>query len=90
MTSLYRKPTFCGVFTNFESFIPDMDKRRLIETLLHRIFILCSSYENFYREIETLKSILKENNVPQNFVNQCIKKFLNELFIKKEFNLMVP
>ena len=67
-----------------------MDKRRLIETLLHRIFILCSSYENFYREIETLKSIFKENNVPQNFVNQCIKKFLNELLIKKEFNLMVP
>ena len=74
--SVYRKPTFSGVFTNFESFIPEMHKRGLIETLLHRSFRLCSSYENFHREIETLKSIFKHNNYPQNFVNQCIKKFL--------------
>ena len=26
VTSVYRKPTFSGVFTNFESFIPDMHK----------------------------------------------------------------
>ena len=54
VTSDYRKLTFSGVFTNFESFIPDLYKRALIETLLHRSFRLCSNYENF----ETLKSIL--------------------------------
>ena len=54
VASVYRKPTFSGAFTNFESFIPEMHKRRLIETLLHRIFRLCSSYKNFHREIETL------------------------------------
>ena len=47
VTSVYRKPTFTGVFTNFESFIPDIYKRGLIETLLHRSFRLCSNYENF-------------------------------------------
>ena len=67
-----------------------MHKRGLLETLLHRSFRLCSSYENFHREIETLKSIFKHNNYPQNFVNQCIKKFLNKLFIKKDLNFMVP
>ena len=36
VTSVYRKPTFTGVFTNFESFIPDIYKRGLIEALLHR------------------------------------------------------
>ena len=40
VTSVYRKPTFSGVFTNFESFIPDIYKHRLIETLLHRSFRL--------------------------------------------------
>ena len=90
VTSVYHKPTFSGVFTNFESFIPEMHKRGLLETLLHRSFRLCSSYENFHREIETLKSIFKHNNYPQNFVNQCIKKFLNKLFIKKDLNFMVP
>ena len=67
-----------------------MHKRGLIETLLHRSFTLCSSYKNFHRKIETLKLIFKHNNYPQNFVNQCIKKFLNKLFIKKDLNFMVP
>ena len=31
LTSVYRKPTFNEVFTNFESFVPDMHKRGLIE-----------------------------------------------------------
>ena len=30
------------------------------------------------------------NNYSQNFVNQCIKKFLINLFIKKDLNFMVP
>ena len=67
-----------------------MHKLELIETLLHRSFSLCSSYENFHPGIEILKSVFKHNNYPQNFVNQCIKKFLNKLCIKKDFNFMVP
>ena len=62
VTSVYHKPTFSGVFTNFESFIPEMHKHWLIETLLHRSVRLCSSYENFHQEIETLKSIFKHNH----------------------------
>ena len=62
VTSVYRKPTFSGVFTNFESFLPEMHERGLIATLLHRGFRFCSSYDNFHRQIETLKSIFKHNN----------------------------
>ena len=69
VTSVYRKPTFSGAFTNFESFIPDIHKRGLIETFLHKSFILCSNYEKFHCEIETLKSILKHNSCPHNLVN---------------------
>ena len=58
-------PTFSGVFTNFGSFIAEIHKCGLIETLLHRSFRLCSSYENFHREIETLKSIFKHSNYQQ-------------------------
>ena len=67
-----------------------MHKGGLTETLLHRSFRLCSSYKNFHQEMKTLKSIFKHNNYPKNFVNQCIKKFLNKLFIKKDLNFMVP
>ena len=69
VTSVYCKLKFIGVFKNFESFRPDMYKRGLIETLLYRSFRLCSNYKNFHREIETLKSIFKHSNYPQNFVN---------------------
>ena len=67
-----------------------MHKRGLIETLLHRSFRFLPSYENFHREFKILKSIFKHNNYPQNFVSQCIKKFLYKLFIKKDLNFMVP
>ena len=69
VTSVYGKPTFSGVFTNFKSFIPDIYKCGFIETLLHRSFRLCSNYEKFHREIETLKSVLKHNSHPHNFMN---------------------
>ena len=78
MTSVDRKPTFSGIFTNFESFIQDIYKRELIQTFLFR---LSANYENFHREIETLRPILKRNIHPQNLVHHCSKKFLNDLFI---------
>ena len=84
VTSVYRKPTFSGVFTNFESFI------FLKVNLLHRSFRLCSNYERFSREIETFKSILKRNSYPHNLANQCIKKFLNKLFVQMDLNLRFP
>ena len=90
MTLVYRKPTFSGVFINSESFLPDIYKRGLIETLLHRSFRLSSSYENFHQEIEILKSILKCNSYPHNLVNHCIKKFLNRLFVQRDLDFTVP
>ena len=86
-SQVHHKLTFSGIFTNFESFIPDIYKRELIKTLLHRSLRLCS---NFYREIEILKSILKHNSHTPNLVNHCIKKFLNKLFIQWDLNCMVP
>ena len=56
MTSVYRKPTFSGVFTNFESFIPKSYKYNLLFTLLHGAFKLCSNFERFHQEIDKLKT----------------------------------
>ena len=41
-TSVYRKPTFTGLYTNFKSLIPSTYKFGLIYTLIHRIFAICS------------------------------------------------
>ena len=89
-TSVYRKPTFSGVFTNFESFIPNSYKYALIFTLLHRAFKLCSNFEQFHQEIENLKNIFRKNGYPVNFTDFCIKKYLNNLYVKKEVYLLAP
>ena len=84
MTSVYRKPTFSGVFTNFGSFIPKSYKYNLLFTLLHRAFKLCSNFERFHEEIDKLKTIFENNGYPKSSVDFCIKKYLDKVFIKKE------
>ena len=66
-TSVYRKSTFSGVFTNFKSFIPVTYQIGLPETrMLFRCFSVCSSCENFHEEIVKLKEIFKRNSYPKN------------------------
>ena len=43
VTSVYRKPTFTGFFTNFESFLPVIYKKGFIYTILCRYLNICSS-----------------------------------------------
>ena len=38
ITSVYRKPTFSGVYTHFDSFLPDTYKIVMIYTLVNRYF----------------------------------------------------
>ena len=47
VTSIFRKATFSGVFTNYDSFISDTYKIGLVHTLLFRFFKTCSSIKNF-------------------------------------------
>ena len=47
-TTVYRKPTFTGLFTNSESFIPITYKRGLNNTLFFRYFNISSSYAIFH------------------------------------------
>ena len=63
-TSVFRKATFSGVFTNFDSFIFESYKTDLIFTLLFRCFTICSDMQSFHLEIEKLRQIFKFNNYP--------------------------
>ena len=87
VTSVYRKPTFSGVFTNNESFIPTYQKMGLLHTLLQSSFSICCNFKKFHFEIDYLKTILIKNNYPLNFIDMCIKSFLNKLYTPK---VMVP
>ena len=50
-TSVYKKPTFSRVFTNFKSFIPIFQKFGLVYTLLHCCFNITTSYDKFHTEV---------------------------------------
>ena len=80
-TSMYRKPTFGGVFTNFKNCIPTVHKFGLVYTLLHRCFNITSFYERFHNEINALKQILKLNEYATQFIDRCIKQFLENLYV---------
>ena len=72
------------VSTNFGSFIPKLYKYNLLFTLPHRAFKLCSNFEGFHQEIDKLKTTFENNGYPKSFVDFCIKKFLDKVFIKKK------
>ena len=50
VTIVYRKLTFSGVFTNYESFIPTHQKRGLLHTLPPRSFSICCDFKAFHFE----------------------------------------
>ena len=89
-TFIFHKATFSGVFTNYDSFIPDTYKIGLVHTLLFRFFKICSSMENFHIEVELQRSIFKCNNYTVNIIDQCIKKFFDKLYDPKHIVPTVP
>ena len=60
-TSVFRKETFTGVYTNFISFIPLEYKFGLVHTLLNFFFNLSSDFLKFHHEVDKLKKILSKN-----------------------------
>ena len=82
-TSVYRKPHFCKVFTNFKSFILTVYKFDLVYTLLHRCFKTSFSYEKFHNETNALKQIFKLNRYSIQFIDRCIKHFLQKIYVTK-------
>ena len=89
-TSVYRKPTFSGVFTHYESYVDQTYKKSLIDTLLFRCFSICSDYTSFHLEVENLREILKKNSYPSGIIEQSIRSFLNKLHVPKKVIPTVP
>ena len=89
-TTVYHKPTFNGVCSNFNSFIADEYKHGLIFTLLFRIFSIVSDFSKFHEGVNYLKNVLKKNYFPSTLIDKCIKIFLNKQFSQKILEHTVP
>ena len=59
-TSVFRKDTFSGVYTNFSSFVALKHRFGLLYTLLHRSFITVSDFSKFHFEVEKFQNTSKK------------------------------
>ena len=76
-TSVYHKPTFTGLMTNFRSFVPAEYKKRLVLTLMDRIFKINNTWTLFHKDIETLGHYLARNLFPKRFVERYLREYLD-------------
>ena len=68
VTSIYHKPSYTGLLTNFLSFSPKAYKTGLVKTLVHRIFNICSNWKKFQIDIDKMKDTLQRNKYPPTFI----------------------
>ena len=89
-TSVFRKDTSSAVYTSFSSFVALEHKFGLVYRILHRSFTIASDFTKFHFEVETLKETLHRNAYPTKFVDKCIVKFVNNVFVQKPVVTTVP
>ena len=83
-STVHRKETFSGVYTNFKSFLPEVYKKGLISSLLYRAYRISSSYESLHQEIENLKKIFTKNGYEMKLFDRCVLNFFNKIFDKRK------
>lgn len=69
ITSVYRKPTFTGLYTSYYSFVPQIYKINVVRSLFTRSRRICSSSE-IQAEEQFLTSILLKNGYPLEFIRK--------------------
>lgn len=90
VTSVFRKPTYTGLTTKFDSFIPLKFKSNLVSILIYRAFKISSNYFVMVKEFEFIKEILRKNGFPLYYIQKIINKTLNNLLVKREKFSTVP
>ena len=75
LRSIYRKPTFPGLYTRWDSFSPTSHKIGLIRSLTSRAHKICSP-SMLDLEISKLKTIFANNGYPSMVVDRVIRQTL--------------
>ena len=84
LTSVYRKPTFTGQYTCWDSFGSKKMKTNLIGTLVH-IALEIWSPENLSCKVSKIKNILPQNSYPKEVIISRIKKKILNFQTSKRF-----
>ena len=83
--SLYRKRTFTGQYTHFDSFVPWKHRIAWIRSLLSRIHKICSPTK-LSQELQILKKIASWNGYPKHVVPLLLKRFKQHQSTNNEDN----
>ena len=89
-TSVYCKPTFSGIYTHFDSFLPSSNKIDILHALLYRCFRISSKWTKLHLELVKLIDIVKNNGYPKDFINNCFKVFLDNKYRIQEKVITMP
>ena len=79
LTNVYRKATFNGVDTHFESFLPATYTFGMVYTLAYISFRICSDWTKFNEELRFLKGVFLKNDYPLGFIDSCFKKVIDNV-----------
>ena len=82
-TSVFRKETAIGLFTNYLGFTPFSYTVGLVRTLLHHDFMISSSWFLFHKEVVKIKQYLEITFYPLRFVAKQVKFFLGNKINEK-------
>ena len=83
--SVYRKPTFTGLYTRWDSFCDTKQKIGLVRSLTWRAMKICSE-STLDVELNKLRGIFEQNGFPINVINTTFKKVAMSFHAHKENN----
>ena len=87
---MYRKPTYTGFLTDYNSFTSPNYKKGLTKTLVDQILRINSTWSGFHCDILNLKSVLQKNEFPLKLIDKSISNYLNnDVFKQKENEQML-
>ena len=75
-TTIHRKSTFSGVYSNFRSFMPDTYKRGLVSTLLYRAYMIYARRSSlFMMRLKNLRSSFRRTDILANLLTNVSTNF---------------
>ena len=65
-------------------FLPSTYKFGTVYTLAYTCLRICSSWTKLHNELVCLKKTFVKNGYPEDFINKCFKKFMDNIHVVKE------
>ena len=90
VTSVYSKPTYTGLLTNYNSFRSPNYIKSYIKTIVGQSIRINSTWSGFHYDILNIMSVLEENELPLKLIDKSMNKHLSINVSKAKENKQMP